>query len=420
MRRSYCFILTIFAIALVSCENDVIEPEKSECFTLEKTSLSSSEIEMLDKMQQASMLIVELANDNSINQELQALIDEKHYKDDFVLFKDLFSTEENLKSGKLDKTLFENAFDELLSRDNSLKSASLSDLKEYLSGNNLALYIPYPLEDYPENSRIPTVSFHPLINDEINEGYKPIIEDGNILGYNIVEVNEEFSLTTPVYLIIPKDDDEIFSDPIVNSPKMKSANESVDPSDDYIAIELIEYYVANKHQYDGIFAGASELRVVLIGLNKLSEHQFAPYDNFIDCTTSRKAIRKGTVIEMGTALKTDWEKAEKTITIGAYDYDSNYWDISDGRVGFGHDVSNSALATIAWSDPSGMKLVDTLTVKTGFTIGGTFKFKVRSHDDLLGQQTWGRNWIGQWGDGLKDPYSFGDFKCTFEAVSYNE
>jgi hypothetical protein len=417
--RNIIVFFTLLSL-FVGCSKDSLDNIDS---SINKSNLTIEQIEMLQKMKETSLILTNMANNDEVNSELASLILEEKYKGDFVLFKDLFkhSNEEGLKSEKCKVALFEKIFDQT-QNSNALKSSELNDLKEYLKKNNLALYIPYPLEDYPEGFRVPTISYHPLDNQDTNEGFEPIIENGIISGYKTVMVNEEYSLTRPVYLIIPKKEDELYSknkSSVINDANLKSAaSYPVDTTKENIAIELKEYYVANDHQFDGIFAGESELRIVKIELFPLSQHKFTPMDDFIDCTTKRRAIRRGTVIPMGTVLKTDWKKAENIITVGAYDYDTGYWDISDGRVGFQYTIKNSGQGILNWKDTLGIVVLqDTMTINEGFTIGGTFRFKLESNDDLLGQQTWGRDWISTWVDGEKF-YSFGDFKCTFTAVSY--
>lgn len=382
---------------------------------------------MLSKMKESSIVLSKLVNDNEVNLELEKLIGMNMYKDDFILFKDLFSPSSNqlLKSCNIEKTIFETAFDDAAGL-SGLKSANLDDLKQYLSDNSLALYIPYPLEDYPEENRIPAISYHPLLNDIKNEGFQTVIKNGEILGYDVVEVSEEYSLTWPVYLIIPIDENKLNSFSSSSSQKpnddyLKSVtSRPVNTSMDNISVELKEYYVANKHQFDGIFAGASELRVVRVALQKLSSHNFRPDDDFIDCSISRNAIRNETIIRCGTVLITDWKKAQTSISVGAYEYDPGDWSTTNGSAGFNYKLENSGTATVTWPIPdTPIVLTDSLVEQNGFELSVLFKYRIENKDGLLGKQTWGRSWIGTWDNGEKF-YSFGDLKCTFTAESYND
>lgn len=86
-----------------------------------------------------------------------------------------------------------------------LKSSDTTGLEQYLIKNNLSLYVPYPLTDYPENQRTPTVCFQPLDNDTLTTGYvsSSLKSTKSVPSLTPVPVDNGYTYQHPIYIVEP-------------------------------------------------------------------------------------------------------------------------------------------------------------------------------------------------------------------------
>lgn len=237
-------------------------------------------------------------------------------------------------------------------------------MKDYLIINNLALYVPYPIEDYDADHQTPTISFHPLLNDSINIGYEPIEDDiyksANLIAYNEVSVDEEYTDSNPVYLIVPKEIEE----PISTSPSEEST----------VVHEVRIGWVYLSKQYDGLFAGGSELRFVHGAVVANADGQVSGKTEFIPCDIPRSTIRYAS---------NGWEKGYHQCNMA---WDTN-WKVEEAE---------NALAVFEEDDKSehtetsSMAFTDSIT---GITSNYSNSWKYYSQDAVIYNLSWDRDWF---------------------------
>ena len=193
-------ILTLLLIlGLIACQKQEISlDEKNK----DEYKLTEQDLELKEKMEQAALIIVKFSNNKEIQEEIQNLIDLKMYKDDYIPFKDLFQPQNNNKLKSISTTKFAQKFRSSVP-ENKFKSKKDFNLETFLIENNLNLYVPYPLENYPENMRTPTITFHPLDNDSVNIGYKLTTNKSTTEIQQVNKVNEKYSEEVPIYIISP-------------------------------------------------------------------------------------------------------------------------------------------------------------------------------------------------------------------------
>ncbi len=252
----YFIIITIISFALSSCQKEEINPAMQN----ESTQLTPEQLDLKKKMDQAAQILVQFSNDKEAMAEVQKMIDLKMYRDDYVKFKDLFQPESNNQLKSFGETKFAKLFREKAA--SGLKSSDSFDLEQFLIDNDLVLYVPYPVEDYPTDKQMPTISYHPLDNDSVNIGYRLSMEKSSNAVQTVPKVNEQYSQNYPVYIIAP-DDEIIGSGGTGGGNTGGETGTGVGTSDnDPFKVKLVHMLVTK--QYDGIFNGGSEFNFVFI------------------------------------------------------------------------------------------------------------------------------------------------------------
>lgn len=321
-------ILMLIALSFLtySCQKD----SGIENSAVDKSKeLTKTELELKDKMNQAAMILAEFSSDNEVNEEIQNLIDLNLYKDDYIEFRDLFQPEsnDNLKSASVSK--FANRFRQVANSD-KFKSAKVDnfDLESYLIDNHLSLYVPYPLSDYPEGNRVPTISFHPLDNDTVNIGYSVTTNKYTNQIKLVGEVTENYSLGTPVYIITPIAAEQKESGDGLGSGSGGSGSGSGSGSNsnygtgDHTLVKLMHMQV--KKQYDGFFKGGSEIHILSAGSTVVdAKNHIAGVVTHLSTvvSVSRRNIRQENHVYLNLTMDPDWGKAELVNYFAAVELD---------------------------------------------------------------------------------------------------
>ena len=278
-----------------------------------------------------------------------------------------------LKGQLKEKTVFATVFDEI----SNLKSQNLDNLKGYLVKNNLAIYIPYPLSDYPEDNRIPTITFHPLLNDSVNIGFEPLIEGLNIVGYNDVTVSEEYTIDQPVYIVVPINflDDSYGNELLIGNVSDDAFLKSAKTSASTVSVDEVRIgWVYLSKQYDGLFSGGSELRFVHGSIEVSASGQIGGKTQFVPCDISRETIRNAdNGYEKGfhlcnQAWDTNWKVSETENALAVFEEDN------------ATEETNSYSA--AYTDSI-----------TGIKHTGSYSMKYTSNDAILYNLSWDRDWF---------------------------
>ena len=281
--KKLTFVLMCLVALFASCTKDVI-PDVKENDQIVRRELTPEETLMKEKLAMVAQVVRDVVlSEPAVVKEVSKLIDLRLYRDDYVYFRDLFSNENGLKGADCKAPLFEKAFDEVIES----KSGDLQfpDIKKYLVENNITLYCPYPIEDYPTGNQLPSCTSDPLDNDEINIGYQ-LEKDGS---YSVVEVSEEYSRSYPVWIVMPEDGEGIETPNFV-TPKIH---------------QLRVGHVKCSKQYDGLFGGGSEFKFCLLG-GTITLTTASSFVSLQSCNLTRSQIRKGVWVNFQYELDDDW------------------------------------------------------------------------------------------------------------------
>lgn len=191
-------IIILFVLYLFSCNDANEDITKTTNTKIEYKELTSEEVILKNQLADAANIVVEIASDKDVLNEIVATIKvQPRIMEDRVKFADLMNPKQELKSGNLEvKTgIFSAAFKDKLSN-SGLKSAS--NLIESLSLQGIEVYIPWPIEDYPEGTDI-IVTSHPLDNIMENIGYFINSNEEIMATEELAKKYPVIIITTPLY-----------------------------------------------------------------------------------------------------------------------------------------------------------------------------------------------------------------------------
>ena len=283
MKKQFLFVVCIFAL-VSSCSKDQNPVIKSPVI---KKELTPDEKALKEKLALTAQVVKDvIISSPDVIKEVDGLINLKTHKDDFVYFKELFYPENSaLKGMNVTETKFAKVFDELVSSKSDYKEAG--NLKEFLVSNNVAVYCPYPAEDYPAGSGALAVTSDPVDNEQENLGYA-VLDDGT---YDEVTVDEVYTETEPVWIVIIEEDGTGSLNPIIT------------PSGSIHQMRV--GWVKCTQQYDGLFGGASEFKLCILG-GDITLTGATSFVSLQTCIIPRRDIRKGNWINFQFELDDDW------------------------------------------------------------------------------------------------------------------
>jgi|GEM_PF-3581666 len=383
-------ISLIFLLLLYfSCTNEDFERSINE-------QLSFDEQELLTKMKDASMVIAQFADRKDVQDELDQMIKMKMYNDDYVFFRDLFSpnVNEKLKSANIEQTAFKKAFDQAISN-NGLKSEKIDDLENYLVSNNLVLYIPYPVEMYPDNKRIPTVAYHPLLNDSLGEGFQFLssAKPNSDLNFKRVQVNDAYALKNLCFLIVPAEKLGFESDNL----QFKSVS-SPTAGQHY---EIRVGKAACFKQYDDIFSGGSEIFFANVtGDLNLTNGQVTAVPKGFTKSITRFEILMRFPVDVNTLFLADWKTDLTQVSVFVFEDDPVGSREVSGSV---KTTASAKITPTSGGTSSSGTTPDVTTTTNGTTykgeVNGAFEYQaswkatVVSSDAIIMHTDYPRDWF---------------------------
>lgn len=284
--KKLTFVLMCLVALFASCTKDVI-PDVEKTDQVVRRALTPEEILLKENLAKAAQVVRDVVlSEPAVVKEVSELIGLRLYRDDYVYFRDLFSDENNLKGADRKAPLFERVFDEVIER----KSGDLQfpDIKKYLVENDITLYCPYPIEDYPADNQLPSCTSDPLDNDVINTGYQ-LEEDGS---YSLVEITEEYSEDYPVWIVMPEEEEETTTTPVPTNPL---------PGVHQMRVG----WVMCSEQYDGFFNGGSEFKFCILG-GTITATSATSFTGLQTIELTRHQIRREIWVNFQYELDDDW------------------------------------------------------------------------------------------------------------------
>ncbi len=269
-------------------------------------------------------------------------------------------------------TLFAQAFKKVVNSGNyeHLKSSDVSDLEKFLVDNNLVLYVPYPVSDYPENMRTPTVTYNPLDNDSVGEGYVL----SNFKSTNNIEtvptVNESYSESHPVYIINPAMIDTT-GNGSRGSGTGGSGIGSGNGSGTHYAIKLVDMRI--KEQLDAFYNGASEIQFVFAdGFVVDKDNRIVKVNPHISTVYKfkRRMIRKQQWKNINITIDPDWNQGETENYFGAVEIDVLGTVTLNATVGVKYKIGSNEV-----------------------TASASAKYSFKSQNDFIGEREFTRDYF---------------------------
>jgi len=325
---------------LAGCSGDITNVEREESSTK-----SEQKLDLKSNMKKAALLMTDLVKNPDVVRELKFAADYSRKelgRDEDVYFSELFNGDapykKAMKKAKISAVgNFASAFRNVA---NSTKAKGMEtgvDLESYLQEHNLKVYWPY--SEYWDADVTPAVSYHPIDNEDENEGFKPVASTQSaksISGYETITMNDEYASNNPSMLIIPCEEGQVG---VYESTSLEAScggggtggssvgggsSDTIQLKEDGDTVPQIYlgYLKLNKH-YDGLFAGGPEMRfafadVVEVEPGNLTVETITLHKNF-----TRPDINNNRWQEKMVLADHRWHAYQKTLLLHVYDKDSN-------------------------------------------------------------------------------------------------
>ncbi len=181
----------------------------------EPEGLNDQQLELKSKLEQTSHILTELVRNPLIVKEIQLATNYSlvNGRDEDVTFSELFYEDAEYKIALKSKNenmigAFKDSFREYIYLKSKTNGNEVDpELEAYLVSNHLKIYFPYS-ENWTDSESInPTISYHPLINEDINEGF--INSTGHQKSMNSIEtvmVDDQYAYDNPSFLVVPCED----------------------------------------------------------------------------------------------------------------------------------------------------------------------------------------------------------------------
>jgi hypothetical protein len=335
-------LLLLFTIVLIGCNQPASIQNELE-------GLSDQQLELRSKLEQTAKILTELVKDEKVVQELRIAtsfsLDQG--RDEDVTFSELFYDDAQYKSsfkGKGMETIgsFRARFREFLqTRKKSLEYDIDEDLENYLIQNHLKIYFPYS-ENWEDEEQInPTISFHPIDNDDENVGY--INSEGKSKSDMLNEtvwVNDEYGFNNPTFLVVPCEP------PIMRKRNINSSTpceegqggnggnggnggedddgDDDDGEEDYDKIVLGEVQI--RDHFDGLYRGGPDIRIDLTDSFFFTSHDTKPQSQVIrvlERTFSRRDVNLKRWKDIYIDADDDWAEYELAKDLYIWEGDSD-------------------------------------------------------------------------------------------------
>lgn len=341
------FLVGWIVLMLVGCDTVLdTNPNNTDELNVE-ANLTPQELELRNKLKATVIHLQEVIKQPSALEELQVAIDfytQKYQRDERVGFRKLFNEAAQYKNTWVEKRKSSPAspsFKEIF-RSTSIKakaeesasSYSVEELEQFLKEKNIEIYYPYS-ENWKDEKIPPTLTYHPIDNEDINEGWQPVISQtktanksdlSGIKEWKKVTVDDAYAYANKTMIIVPPegvetvDSGELDAGGEVSTRQMKSSN----CSGENCAHKVQIGWARLTEHFDGVFAGGSEIRWVSADLVQfLSNGTPELKANRVAYNFSRKDIKKKRWKELFTQFDSDWEEAELAKELLIYEADGN-------------------------------------------------------------------------------------------------
>jgi hypothetical protein len=335
LRRQNFFVVIAAVCVATSCrevEEKEIVPEPVPVHAIPDGAPLTADQELLNRLDQVSMILLEIYEDSLVREEVNAAIATGFYKDERILLKDLLRPEESLIykdaafSGrrKFAKPLFAERFRNALNSGkylnaNKFSSAgrrmSAQQTEDYFIQNNVSIYYPYSEEG--RTGRITTVSSK--YESDSHPGTRPYPcgdRDNPSTCYMTVTVNDDYAFSSPTHIV-----------GLRAEPARTGQTTGTEINKVFLG------WIRCTKQYDRLVSltgngGGSEIKVVRAdGYLKLSDNQQVTSPEGVisigsEGSIKRRDIRKGNWVRVYAIWDWNWEVDNKEQVLGIFEEDT--------------------------------------------------------------------------------------------------
>ena len=338
--------------------NEVVISEQQQGEAL----LSKQEQDLLKVMRDSYAAIGEIALLPNVREEIVTEIEKEYDGNTDARLRILFNGEDNTVNGRARTTSFSEQFAKSVDDSDINGRGDLSaSLKEKMIKNNLILYVPYfEYFDWKSIKEV-TVTYHPLVQEDYNEGL--VYFASSKQPQKVKRVDDAYCEKNPTIILKPAEgnDEEIASfqelkklrlekfaqteapsenSRVISSNFLSSVTSSKDISETDVLATYVPYY-RMMQPYKGIFGGQEEIQIYRAsapmkfksdGTFEIAEKDLILRDNV------KRSDARGTW-QGGFTFDADWDmhEAEQAIMVIAKKARENKF-VFEGKVGVGYDV----------------------------------------------------------------------------------
>lgn len=352
MKNKTSVLFALFAILVCTIIN---AQESSRKFP----STEEAKRESLEKLRQTAAIITKVIRDKECLNTISEAITAEYYEDESILFKDLLQEGEKSliseRSGKF-KAEFEYAATEL-------NIENLRELEEYLINDNIQIYFPYSAS-FKDLSKV-TVSFHPIENDEKNDGVV-VSEKGT---NETVLVTDEYALKNPTLIVSFYEGSRISKEGEYIPPVKRDMLQQINKPFTWCNVPSQKVYVGKMkffNQWDNIFNGGPEFYFFRGQPTPLANgNQVSGFN--LGFTVNCKRGDKGFWKDVSTLWDSEWEEQSQKQHLGVYEDDAD------------SNSSTTFSGGVAWAASPAAP-----------NINGSYTYNVNSDDNMVYYIDYGR------------------------------
>jgi hypothetical protein len=322
-----------------------------------QTKLSLSQKKLKEKLKASALLMRQVLSKPKARKEVRDAINyytnKKNNLDERVYIVSLFNKGATYRKAarKQNESEFFGSFANTLNKDESnlIKVSNtnytVKKLEAFQKSQNISLYFPYH-ENWKNKKVVPTITYNPLDNEYINEGWKPVIKNGKIQDWEKVKVDDHYAENNPTMIVEPCDagpntDPCDYIGPNYVGPKsMKpcpngcggggggggGSSPPPAPGPPCNAGESCAHYVQIgwakiTHNFDGIFGGGSLIKWVMADAAVTSDNHVQTHTNLVSFHFTRQDAKHGRWKQLFSQIDDNWEGFEKAKDFKIYEAD---------------------------------------------------------------------------------------------------
>lgn len=350
MRKALISAFIILGM-MCGCHDDV-----DEISTQPSQELSEAEQVQIETMQQLQSVLLRIIKDKAVRDEIIAEASETYDGDTDAYMSRLLHVDNDEAKAS---SAFAKAFQDVVASDvaSGRVTDNEADLEQQILDHKLVIYAPYYDEFDWDALQEVTITYHPLIRDDSNEG---LLFDLEQEISEVVGVDDAYAFEHPTLIIKPAEAERV---------SFEKSNAAGARTNSTTIQQLSVGWVKCTRQYDGLFGGGSEFKFCIIGgkVDEMTEAQ--SFESIVSINLRRKDIRKENWKKFYYELDDNWVAPEDSRMFGLIEFDKNSTEHElnfSAKVKIQGLVETLAEYTITIESKEGWIKTDTYSDRTSF------------------------------------------------------